>query len=158
VAVLERRGQAQHVVPLAIDEVLVGDSGQQRPGVRVPGEVVPTWAEPVGHDPPEVADARREHQPDQVEEGEVDQGDPACVDRVFGDREIGCIAEDFVQHVVGFPVGRDDDLCAVGGVLVGDVGVGRDAFVDEISGQVPGGERPPAAHREPLPVRGGQGS
>jgi len=35
---------------------------------------------------------------------------------VLGDQQVGSVAEDLVEHVVRFPVGRDDDLRAVGGV------------------------------------------
>ena len=47
--------------------------------------------------------------------------------------------------------GRYDDLRAERGVLVGDVGVGRQALIGEVDVHRPGGQRL-AAHREPLPV------
>ena len=71
---------------------------------------------------------------------------------VLGDRQLGGVAEDAVEGVGGVSVGGDDDLGAVGGVLVGDVGVLGDAFVDEVARQAPSGERLPA-HRQPHPVR-----
>ena len=41
---------------------------------------------------------------------------------VFGDGEVGGVAEDLVKDVGGVSVRGDDDLGAVGGVLIGDVG------------------------------------
>lgn len=73
--------------------------------------------------------------------------------RVLGDRQIGCVAEDFVQHVVRFAFGGDDDLRAVGRVLIGDMGVGGQTLVREIAAQPSCGDGL-AANGEPLPITG----
>jgi len=111
---------------------------------------------PVEGDLAQVPDPGRELQAEQVEQAEVDQGDPVGVGGVFGDRDVGGVAEDFVEHVVRLALGRDDDLRSVGGVLVGDVGVGREDLT-AVDGHLPPGRRL-APHREPLPVAGGQGA
>jgi hypothetical protein len=59
---------------------------------------------------------------------------------VLGDRDVGGVAEDLIEHVVGLALGRDDDLRAVGGVLVGDVGVGREDL-PAVDGHLPAGRR-----------------
>jgi len=76
---------------------------------------------------------------------------------MFQDGQFGGVAEDLIEDVGGVAVGGDDDLRAVGGVLVGDVGVAGDALVEEVPRQRPGGQRF-AAHRQPKPVGGGQGA
>ena len=58
-----------------------------------------------------------------------------AVGAVFGDGQFGGVAEEFVEDIGGVTVGGDDDLGAEGGVLIGDVGVGGDALVDEVAGQ-----------------------
>lgn len=91
------------------------------------------------------------------EDPERGQGLASGVGGVLGDRQVGRVAEDLVQHDDGLAPGGRDDLGVVGGVLIGDVGVGRGALVEEIARQRPCGEAA-AALREPLPVRGRQGA
>jgi len=79
------------------------------------------------------------------------------VDGVLAERQVGGVAEDLVQHGDGFPPGRRDDLGAVRGVLIGDMGVGGGAHVEEVPRQGAGGEAS-AALREPLPIGRGQGA
>ena len=62
------------------------------------------------------------------------------ISRMFGDRQVGGVAEDLIEEVVSFPICRDDDLRSVDGVLVGDVGVGGDSLADEVARQVAGGQ------------------
>lgn len=63
------------------------------------------------------------------------------VDGVCSDVEVGGVADDYVENVGGVTVGAGNDLGAVGGVLVGHVGVGGAALVDEEPGQSPCGQR-----------------
>lgn len=65
-----------------------------------------------------------------------------AVGGVLDDGQLGGVAEDLVEGEGGVSFGGDDDLGAVGGVLVGDVGVAGDAFVEEVPGQGSGGQGP----------------
>ena len=47
---------------------------------------------------------------------------------MLDDREVGVVAEDVVEHVVALRRGCCDDAGREGGVLIGDVGVGREAL------------------------------
>ncbi len=77
----------------------------------------------------ELGDAGRQAQSDQVEEGEGGEGLAVAVGGVLGDGQLGGVAEDLVEGEGGIAFGGDDDLGAVGGVLIGDVGVAGDALV-----------------------------
>jgi len=59
---------------------------------------------------------------------------------VLGDRQVGRVAEDLVQYRDGLAPGGRDDLGAIGRVLIGDVGVGRGALVEEVPRQRPCGQ------------------
>lgn len=85
------------------------------------------------------------------------QGDTVGVSRVLGDRQIRCIADDFIENIVSLPFGGHDDPCAVGRMLISDMGIYRQAIFGEVVAQGSGGEGL-AAGWEPLPVRGGQGA
>ena len=52
---------------------------------------------------------------------------------VLGDRQVGGVAEDLVQDVVRLAFRGNDNLGAVGGVLVGDVRVRREPLVREVA-------------------------
>ena len=52
---------------------------------------------------------------------------------VFEDRQFGCVTKYLVQNVGGVALGGDDDLGAVGGVLVGDVRVLGDSLIQKIA-------------------------
>ncbi len=117
------------------DQVSVQAPGQQRPGVAVGTHEVGIRPSPVQGDLAEVADARGQLQPDQVEQGEVDQGHAVGIGRVLGDRHVGGIAEDLVQHIVRLTVGGDDHLRAERRVLVVDMGVRTQPFVGEVARQ-----------------------
>jgi 2-polyprenyl-3-methyl-5-hydroxy-6-metoxy-1,4-benzoquinol methylase len=88
-----------------------------------------------------------------VEDRERGQGLSGGVDGVLAERQIGWVAEDLVQDCDGLAPGGPDDLGAVGGVVVGDVGVGGGALVEEVARQGAGGQAA-AALREPLGVGG----
>lgn len=64
---------------------------------------------------------------------------------VLVDPDVGGVAEDLVEHVVGLALGGDDDLRAVGSVLVGHVRVRRQSFMGEVP--VPGSESVEEAFR-----------
>jgi hypothetical protein len=64
-----------------------------------------------------------------------------AVGGVLDDRQLGGIAQDLVQGEGRVAFGRDDDLGAVGRVLVRDVGVAGEPLVDEVARQRPPGER-----------------
>lgn len=137
------------------NQLQVQFSGQQRSHLREPGLGFGAGFAPAQGDAAQVPDPRGQLHPQQVEQAEVHQRDTVGVGGVLGDRQIRCVAEDFVEYVVGFTFGGDDDLGAVGGVLVGDVGVGRQALFGEIAAHRPRRRRPPA-RREPLPITGRQ--
>jgi hypothetical protein len=92
-------------------------------GVRKAGLDLTARVEAGEGDPAQVADAWRQLQPDQVEQGEVDQGGAVGVGGVFCDGQVGLVAEDLVEHVWELPLGRADDFGAEHGVLVGDAGI-----------------------------------
>lgn len=62
-----------------------------------------------------------------------------AVGGVLDDGQLGGVPEDLVEGEGGVAFGGDDDLGAVGGVLVGDVGVAGQPLVDEVAGQGPAG-------------------
>ena len=65
------------------DQVRVQAPGQQRPGVAVGTYEVGIRPSPVQGDLAEVADARGQLQPDQVEQGKVDQSHAMSISRVL---------------------------------------------------------------------------
>ena len=73
--------------------------------------------------------------PDDVEHRECRQGLAVAVCGVLDDRELAGVAEDLVKGVRGVSFGGDDDLGAERRVLVGDVGVARDALINEVPRQ-----------------------
>ena len=85
----------------------------------------------------------------------VELGDEQARGGVLGDRQVGRVPEDLIKHCDRLAPGGRDDLGAVGRVLVGNVGVGGGALVEEVARQGAGGEAATAL-REPLPVRGRQ--
>ena len=108
----------QQVVPVLGDQVEVGLTGHQRARVR---ELIlggRARARPVQGDAAQVPDPRDSCIPSRSNRPKFTRVTP-CVGGVFGDRQIGGIAQDLVEHVVGFAFGRHDHLRAVGGVGVG---------------------------------------
>ncbi len=93
-----------------------------------PGQVLgrAETVEPTGG---QVPDAGREAQPYEIEGGEEGQGLAGGIHGVLGDGQVGRVAEDLVEGKGPFEHGGGDDLGAVGGVLVGDMGEGGGAFM-----------------------------
>src|ERR1019366_1721193 len=105
------------------NQVLVPPGGKQRAGMRVEFPGLGGSAVPHHGDLSQVPDPRRQDLSDQVEQGEVDQRDAVGVGGVLVNRQVGGVAEEVVQHVVGLAGGRHDHLGAERGVLIGNVGV-----------------------------------
>jgi len=102
---------------------------------------------------PEVADAGRELQAQQVEQGEDDLGVTGRVRRVLEDRQLGLVVEDLVEDVGRVPHRGRDDLGAVLRELVRGPGVeGQALAVTEVARQGRG-VADLARDREPLAVR-----
>jgi hypothetical protein len=76
---------------------------------------------------------------------------------VLKQRQLGRVAEDLIERERRVAFGRDDDLRAERRVLVGDVGVARQALMHEVARQRPAGQRLPA-RRQAQPVGRGQGA
>ena len=76
-------------------------------------------------------DPGRQAQADEVEQGKGGQRLAVAVSCVLDDRQFAGVAEDLVEGEGGVALGGDDHLGAVGRVLVRDVGVAGDAFVQK---------------------------
>lgn len=98
-------------------------AGQQRPCQRERRLGFGLVPRPVQGDLAQVPDSWRELHAQRIEQPEVDQRHPVCVRRVLSDRDVGGVAQNFVEDVVRLAFGGDDDLRAVGRVLVGDMRV-----------------------------------
>ena len=85
--------QAQHVVPMGLDQLVVGPPGdkrrQRRPGVYRPESIQPALGQ--------VGDARRETETEQVRQREHVVADTAPVRVVHGDVEVGLVVEQPVE-------------------------------------------------------------
>jgi len=108
------------------DQLSVQTPGQQRPSIRVGPHEVGIRPSPVQGDLAEVADTRRQLQPDQIEESKVNKGRAVGIGRVLSDRLVSGVAENFVQHIVRLSVGGHDDFRAERRMLVVYVGVGAE--------------------------------
>ena len=152
----ERRADPQQVVPLRVDHIDLRVVSQERAGVR-PLLVVAGGAGPVELFLGELGDPRGEPLVDEVEHPERREGLAVAVGGVLEQRQLGRVAEDFIECERRVALGGDDDLRPERRVLVGDVGVARQALMHEIPGQRSAGQRLPAC-REPQSVGGGQGA
>lgn len=99
------------------------------------------WSHPVERQLAQVPDPGRELQAEQVEQPEIDQGHSMRVGRVLGDRQVRGIAQDLVEHEVRFPFRGDDDLRAVGRVLIRHVRVRTEPFLREVPAESSRGQR-----------------
>ena len=150
-----RPDQPQQIVPVIGNQLGLDGLGEQRTGVRVPGAPRRPGAEAVELQSADVTDAWRELQAGQIEDRERGQRLTGGVGGVLGDRQVSRVAENLIEHRDRLAPGGRDDLGAVGRVLIGDVGVGGGALVEEVARQGAGREAATAL-REPLPVRGRQ--
>ena len=132
---LHRSHQAQQIIPVVGDQLSLDRLAKQPPDVRIPGAPSRAGAEAVELQAADVADARAELQPGQVEDRERRKCLSGRVDGVLGERQIRWVAEDLIEYRDGLAPGAGDDLGAVGGVLIGDMGVGGGAFIKEVARQ-----------------------
>ncbi len=73
--------------------------------------------------------------PEEIEQGEDQLGVAGGVGGVLGDRQVGLVVENLVEHVGGVADGRHDHLAAVLRVLVARPGVEGDTpAVAEVAG------------------------
>jgi hypothetical protein len=152
----ERRADPQQVVPLRVDHIDLRVVSQERAGVR-PLLVVAGGAGPVELFLGELRDPRGEPLVDEVEHRERREGLAVAVGGVLEQWQLGRVPEDLIERERRVALGGDDDLRPERRVLVGDVGVARQALMHEIPGQRSAGQRLPAC-REPQSVGGGQGA
>ena len=146
----DRRRHPQQLVPVLSDvhdvDLTAGvDHGrEQRVDAQARRQVQPTVLE--------VAHARREAIAEEGHEPEDVVGGTACVDRVLVDRQPGLVVEQAVEHVRRLTGGRGDHLGVERTVLVGDVGVERDARLVAVTRVDVGDRLSRAAGEEVLPV------
>ena len=140
VALFERRADPEQVVPLRVDQGDLGVVLEQR-ARQGPSLVVAGRPGPVELFLGELRDPRREALVDEVEHRERRKGLTVAVGGVLEQRQFGRVAENLVERERRVTLGRDDDLRAERRVLIGDVGVARQALVNEVSGERPPGQR-----------------
>lgn len=148
-----RPDESEQIIPMVDDQLGLDGLGEQWSGVRVAGAPGRSGAEAVELESTDVSDARGELQAGEVEDRERGESLAGGVGGVLGDRQVGRVAEDLIEDGHGFAPRGGDDFGSVGRVVIGDVGVGGGALVEEVPRQCPGGQAAPAL-REPLPVRG----
>jgi hypothetical protein len=114
-----RRDREQQAIPVVGDQLVVDRLAQQRSGVGILTAPAEGGSRAVELKAADVADVWGELQSGQVEDRERGQCLSGGVDGVLAKRQIRWIAEDLIEHHDGLAPGAENDLGAVGGVLVG---------------------------------------
>ena len=89
---------------------MIDRAGQQLAGIREPAHQIVAGTHPVQGDATQVPDARREHQPSELEQREDGQGLAMRIGRMFGDRQRGAVAEDLIEDM-GTKATKADRTC-----------------------------------------------